>query len=141
MSSVVNYDIVVGTNGLQAVGFSGSYTVHSTASTVAVFLEVCTNNAVFSQSCAGGTYSSVVAGTFSGGNVTQAFSLADALSGLTLGETVAVRQIVYITTNNPGDFGQISSLDFIDSPEPSTFGLIGLSLGGLVAFARSRRRA
>jgi hypothetical protein len=141
MSSVVNYDIIVGTNGLRDFGLSGTYTVHSTASTVAVFMEVCTNNTVFSQSCAGGTYSFVAAGTFSGGNVTQAFAVSQALSGLTVGEAVAIREIVYITTNNPGDYGQISALDFIDTPEPATFGLTGFSLAGFCTAAVFRRKA
>lgn len=140
MSSVTDYDIIVGTNGLKDVGISGTYTVHSSASTVAVLLEVCTNNTVFSQSCPGGTYSYVAAGTFSGGNVTQAFAASVPLSGLFVGESIAVNQVVYITTNNPGDYGQVSALDFIDTPEPSTFVLLGSTLAGIVALRFRKRK-
>jgi hypothetical protein len=141
MSSVMDYDIVVGTNGLRYIGLAGTYTVHSSASTVAVFLEVCTNNTTFSQACAGGTYSAIAAGTFQGGNVTQAFTLTQALSGLTVGESVAIQEIVYITTSNKGDYGQVSALDLLDTPEPATFGLVGLFLAGLGAAAAYRRKA
>jgi hypothetical protein len=53
---------------------------------------------------------------------------------------IAVRDTVYLLTNNgEGAFADVQFFTF-DVPEPATFGLIGLSLTGL-AFLRYRRKA
>jgi PEP-CTERM motif len=118
--------------------------VHSSGSgvtsgaTAVVFEEICPGVTTFSQGCAG--YQFLQVGVFNAKFQTLSGSGSAVFSPTSV---AAIRDTVYLLTNN-GE-GSFADLQFftIDAPEPATIGMVGFSLIGLgcMKFRRRRRKA
>ena len=134
------------------IGASDVVHVHSSGGgstaqggTAFFFLEVCPGTTVFSQGCA--NYGAFKEGVTNAKN--QDVSFTDVIpfaGGLCIAATnnnqctYAIRETIYLQTfNGAGSYASIGPADLVLSPEPGTFGLIGLSLV-LLGFIRRKRR-
>ena len=107
----------------------------NSGATAVVFREYCPGSLTFSQDCA--HYGVLQVGVFNAKFQTLSQVASVMFSPVSF---AAVRDTVYLLVNNgEGGFADIQ-LFSIDTPEPATFGLMGLSLAGL-GFLRYRRKA
>ena len=136
--------IAAGTTFSQ-LGLGATVEVHNsgsgvnTGATSVVFREYCLGTSVFSQTVCPGGYGVLQVGVFNAKFQTLSGSVGATFNPVSL---AAIRDTVYLLTNNgEGAFADVQLFQMtLDSPEPATFGLMGLSLAGL-AFLRRRRKA
>jgi hypothetical protein len=101
-----------------------------------VFQEICPGVLVFSQGCTG--YQAVQVGLFNSNN--QHLD-ASGFSSFAPTTEIAVRETVYLFTHGgEGSFADVDAFDVL-TPEPATFGLVGLALAGLGALRIRKRKA
>lgn len=141
LASDVTYEMVATSGTISIINILASVDVHASGSgstlgaSSLVFLEVCPGAVVFSQGCAG--YQVLQVGLFNAKfqNLVQSGSIP--FSPVT---QAAVRETVYMFTHNGS--GSFADIDFFDTftPEPATFGLVGLALAGLGALRFRKRK-
>jgi hypothetical protein len=136
---------------IQYIGYTGTIWSHSSAqggSTALVFREYCAGVASPAgltwgdgNNCAamGGVYGVMRAGQIVGGFDELPFFIVDALPSAY--SVVQIRDTVLLSTGTSGgSWAALTPLEFIDTPEPSTFGLMSLAIGGLAVLRARRRR-
>jgi hypothetical protein len=124
-------------NSITQLVLDGTVFSHSSGksgATAAVFREFCLGTTVFSQSCTG--YGFLQIGSVQGKFTTLSQGFATTFTGVT---DIAIRDTVYLQVFGPtGEYAGIQGFDLF-TPEPATFGLVGLALAGLGA-VRFRKR-
>jgi len=140
-SSVTFQMVAVNGISISSLDILSSVDVHASGSGVLlgasalVFQEVCPNTTVFSQGCAG--YQVVQVGLFNAKNQNL---VSSGFSSFAPTMEVAVRDTVYLFTNaGTGSFADVDAFDIL-TPEPATFGLVGLALAGLGALRIRKRK-
>ena len=131
---------------IQFIGFTGIIWSHNsgsgTGASALAFREVCVGGAFFgnnSGSCPDGRYAVLQGGQIQGGFNDLAFNVVVGLNPSA--DPIYIRDTILLVTNNgTGAWASLVNLDLIDTPEPSTFGLMSLALGGLALFRVRRRR-
>ncbi len=144
-TGTVTYEVTGPTGSLYGAAMSGTLYAHTNASTV-IMLETCSGSSLsaFAQAAfctgAGGVYHVAQAGSISSGNVSGTFSTGTSFAATS---TVWVRETVYLTLKATGASGVSAVGDFNDSsftPEPATYGMVGLALAGLGALRLRKRK-
>jgi hypothetical protein len=143
IDQTITYNVTVLSSAINTIGVDVSITSHSSGqggAVAAYFREICVGG-VFTGSSCGGTEYILQEGGLVGKFQTQEF-VQNANTGiLPAGTQVQIRDIVYLTTQGAtGSFADVDFVSFIDTPEPATFGLMGLALAGL-GVLRYRRKA
>ena len=113
----------------------------------AFFEEVCVDptntDFVTTGNCTGANakYYVMQAGGLIGKFQTTNYNLSVSVGNLTSADLIQIRDTVYLTTTGAsGTFADIAFADLNDTPEPSTFALMGLALAG-IGVLRYRRKA
>lgn len=128
---------------IQYIGYSGVIWSHSSGgggSTALIFREYCAGGTITtwgdSNNCSG-EYGVLRAGQIVGGFENLPFNQ---VAGLSMAySSVQIRDTVYLSTGTSGgSWAAVLPFEFIDTPEPSTFALMGLALGGLALWRRRR---
>jgi hypothetical protein len=153
MNSTVTYTITIESGFQGILGLSGTAVSHSSGggsgvggATAVTFREICIGTSTFTTDANGtstcsGTYFSLQGGAINGNFNTIDFNKSVAVGLLAPGTLIAVRDTVYLTSDNGnGSFAYLLPFDFLDSPEPATFGLMGSALAGLIALGYRRRK-
>jgi hypothetical protein len=141
-SSVTFQMVAVNGISISSLDLLASVDVHASGSGVLlgasalVFQEICPGITVFAQNCTG--YQVIQVGLFNAKNQNLVSSGFSSFAPTTM---VAVRETVYLFTHGgSGSFADIDSFDVL-TPEPATFGLVGLALAGLGALRIRKRKA
>jgi hypothetical protein len=149
LDQTISYNITP-TGTLRAIGIDATVTSHSSGKGggfAAFFEEVCVDptntDFVATGSCTGANahYYVLQAGEVFGKFQTINFNFAVPVGSLTSADNIQIRDTVYLqATGATTSFADISFADFTDTPEPSTFALMGVALAGL-GLVRYRRKA
>lgn len=142
LASSITYDVTALAGSISQLELDGTLVSHSsggTGATAIVFREFCLSNSgpiPFSQGCAnyGFLQIGVVNGKFSTLNETASTTF------ITPATFIAIRDTVYLQTFGPsGEWAGVTVFDLF-TPEPATFGLVGLALAGLGAVRLRKRK-
>lgn len=150
LNQTVSYNIGIAPGDtLHYLGLDVTITSHSSGqggAIAAFFEEVCVDatntNFATTGTCTNGTYYVMQAGGLIGKFQSDVpYNLSVGVGNLTSADTIQIRDTVYLTTTGAsGTFADVGFADLTDTPEPSTFILMGAALTGIVAFRFRRRR-
>jgi hypothetical protein len=153
VNSTTTYTITIESGFQGILGLAGTAVSHSSGggsgsggATAVTFREICIGTSTFTTDVNGtstcsGTYFVMQGGAINGNFNTLPYDKAVVVGNLAVGTQIAIRDTVYLTTDNGnGSFAYLLPFDFLDSPEPATFGLMGSALAGLIALGYRRRK-
>lgn len=152
LSSSVTYQVVATSGSFSSYNLSVSAAEHTVGgggsglpAQATFFREICIGTTTFttdasgSTTCAAGNYFVMQLGTLSFAGHSNVYNTAGLAVNFTATTQAAIRDTVFLKTQNGnGAWAAIGAADFI-APEPGTFVLFGAGLAGL-GLARLRRR-
>src|SRR5579863_5881748 len=138
LDSVITYDVHAVVGSISQLELDGTVVSHSSGAsgaTAVVFREFCLGTTTFSQGCS--NYGVLQIGAVKGKFTTLSQSASQVFGGVT---DIAIRDTVYLQTFGPtGEWAGVTDFELF-TPEPATFGLVGLALAGLGALRFRKRK-
>jgi PEP-CTERM motif-containing protein len=139
LASSITYDLHTTGPLISLMELDGTVISHANTTTAVVFREFCLGLTTFDQTCGGDAskYRVLQVGSVQGNFSTLSQNVSTTFAGVF---DVAIRDTVYLQTfNGEGSFAAVTSFDLF-TPEPATFGLVGLALAGLGALRFRKRK-